>query len=415
MIYSLNKYEFITSILTANSYNMVCMSTDPMVLGNCYLRQGIQGGIMRKHSIFSRILIFSIITVALILFNFKVRTDLSSKEQGLRITKWDNFYSGDNIHFYYLNSDNENLSKLKTTYGLNKLVDSKADELDNSIKIMKFLNEKVKAQSTSMNSSNNALEIMELAFGGSKISDSDYATIYEESLASVGIKVQRGILRTTDKKNKGKSYFNVCEVWSGKYGKWVMIDGVNGCYMREKEIPLSAIEIIDKGVAKVEISLLKDSNKYIKNMSTYYESYTISVDNNKYGELKSNSKITYLKEQQLPRLETKEGFIEPTIFVNNPQVFRISPTIEYVNTNKEKTPTLIFAKKDLKNDTKDVNNFTVGVFMNSYMLSKYFISTNGSDYIKVNTFFDLQIVKGTNTIKLSQDGKNLSREVIIEK
>ena len=61
-------------------------------------------------------------------------------------------------------------------------------------------------------------------------------------------------------------------------------------------------------------------------MSSYYESYSISVDNNKYGELKSNSKITFLKEKQLPKIETKEGFIQPTIFVNNPQVFKISPT-----------------------------------------------------------------------------------------
>jgi hypothetical protein len=370
---------------------------------------------MRKNNVFSGILIFAIITVAIVFFNFKARTDLTSKEAGLKVTKWDNFYSGDNIHFYYLSPQNESLSKLKTTYGLNKFVDNKVDQLDNSIKIMRFLNEKVKAQSTSMTSDKNALEIMELAFGGSKISDSDYTTIYEECLASIGINVRKGILRTNDKKVKGKSYFSVCEIWSDKYKKWIMIDGVNGCYMTEKEIPLSAIEIVSKGIAKVEITLLKDSSKYIKKMSNYYESYTISVDNNKYGELKSNSKITYLKDEQLPRIETKEGFIEPTIFVRSPQVFKISPTIQYVNTNKEKMPTLIFAKRDLKNDTKGVANFTVGAFMNSYMLSDYFISINGSDYIKVDTFYDLQIKQGINTIKLSQDGKTLAREVIIEK
>jgi len=370
---------------------------------------------MRKNTILYRVLIFTIITVALVAWNFKVRNDSSSKDIGLEVTKWGNFYDGNNIHFYYLNPQNEILSKLKTKYGLNKLIDNKGDQFDNSIKIMKFINGKVKAQGTAMTSDKNALAIMEVAFNGDKISDSDYTTVYEECLASTGINVRRGVLRSTNKEVKGKSYFNVCEIWSNKYHKWIMIDGVSGCYMREKGIPLSAIEVINKGLNKVEIVNLKDTNVYIKNMASYYESYSISVDNNKYGELKSNSKITYLKYKQLPNIETKEGFIQPTIFVNKAQVFNTSPKVQYVNTGKEKIPTLIFAKKDLKTDTKEVDNFTVGAFMNSYMIPNYFISVNGSDYIKVDTFFDLQIIKGTNSIKLSQDGKTLAREVVIVK
>ncbi|WP_291636044.1 hypothetical protein [Clostridium sp.] len=371
---------------------------------------------MRKNSILYRIFIFIIVIIAAIfLWNIKAKNDFGSKKDGLSITKWDNFYSGDNIHFYYLTTQNENLSNIKVKYGLDKIIDAKADQLDNAIKIMGFINGKVKAKSTSMNSDKNALEIMEVAFDGSEISDSDYTTVYEECLASVGISARRGVLRNIDNEVSGKSYFNVCEIWSDKYQKWIMIDGVNGCYMRDGTTPLGAVEIINKEIGKVQIALLEDASKYIKNMSNYYESYSISVDNNKYGELKSNSKITYLKEKLLPKIETKEGFIEPTIFVNNPKVFNTSPKIEYVNTAAEKIPTLIFAKKDLKNDTKEVENFTIGAFMNSYMLTSYFISINGSDYIKVDTFFDLQIIKGTNSIKLSQDGETLSREVVIEK
>jgi len=372
---------------------------------------------MKKNSIPYRIVIFVIIIVAtsLIFWSFKAKSNLNSRADGLKITKWDNFYEGDNIHFYYLNTQNENLSKLKVKYGLSKLIDAKGDQLDNSIKIMKFINGKVKAESTAMTSDKNALEIMLGAASGNKISDSDYVTIYEEFLASVGINVRRGVLRSTDDKVKGKSYFNVCEIWSDKYNKWIMIDGVNGYYMTEADNPLGAVEIINKGIGKVKIATLKDSSKYIKNMSSYYESYSISVDNNKYGELKSNSKITFLKQGEFPRLETKEGFIQPTIFVNKQEVFKISPKKEYVNTDKEKIPTLIFAKKDLKNDTKEIDNFTIGAFMNSYMVPKYFVKINGGDYIKVDTFFNLQLVKGTNTIKLSQDGEKLDREVIIEK
>ena len=370
---------------------------------------------MRKNSIYIRVIIFIIITMAIVLLNFKGRTQLSGKNASLSITKWDNFYSGNNIHFYYLNPQNENLSKVKTKYALNSLIDTKADALDNSIKIMEFINSKVDAQSTTMNSDKSTIEIMEMAFNGAKISDSDYATIYEECLTSLGISVRRGVLQSIDNKIKGKSYFNVCEIWSDKYQKWIMIDGVNGCYMSEKQIPLSAVEIINKGIEKVEITLLKKTNKYIKNMSIYYGTYSISVDNNRYGELKSNSQITFLKEKQLPKIETKEGFTKPTIFVNDPQLFNKSPKIEYVNTNKETMPTLIFAKTELKGDAKGEANFIVGAFMNSYMLSNYFLSVNGGDYIKVDRFFELKVVEGVNNIKLSQDGKTLMREIVIEK
>jgi len=369
---------------------------------------------MKKNKLFYRVIIFIIVTIVIILWNFKIKID-TNNDVGLKVTKWENFYSGDNIHFYYLNSQNENLTKLRIKYGLNKLINAKDDQLSNSIKIMKFINQNVKAQSNSMTSEKTTLEIMEVAFGGGKISDSDYATIYEECLASIGINARRGVLRNTEKKVTGKSYFNVCEIWSDKYKKWIMIDGVNGCYMSEKGIPLDACQIIDKGIEKVQIVNLKDNNKYIKNMSKYYESYSIFVDNNRYGELKSNSKIAYLKNEQLPRIETKEGFIQPTIFVDNPQVFKTSPNTEYVNTGNEKIPTLIFAKGDLKNDTSEVENFTIGAFMNSYMLPNYFISVNGSDYIKVNTFYSLKIIKGINSIKLSLDGKTITREVVIEK
>jgi hypothetical protein len=370
---------------------------------------------MKKSNLIIRLAIFFIITIAIVFWNYKTRTDLSSKQEGLSVTKWDNFYGGNNIHFYYLTPQNENLTKLKNKYGLTKLINSKADQLDNSIKIMEFINENVKASNESMTSDKNAFEIMEAAFNGSKISDNDYVAMYEECLASLGINVRTGILRSTDKQSKVKSYYNVCEVWSDKYNKWIMIDGVNGCYMKENGVPLSTVEIITKGIAKVQIAIIKDANKYIKNMSKYYESYSISVDNNKYGAPKSNSEITFLKEKQLPEIETKEGFIKPTIFVNNSFVFDISPKVEYIDTATDKIPTLIFAKKDLKNDEKGVDNFTVGAFMNSYMVPKYFLKINGSDYIEVQTFFDLKIKKGVNNIKLSLDGKTLAREVIIEK
>lgn len=53
----------------------------------------------------------------------------------------------------------------------------------------------------------------------------------------------------------------------------------------------------------------------------------------------------------------------------------------------------------------------VGVFKNSSMEDKYYISINDSPFEEKNKYFNVKIKEGITNIKLSQDGKTVIREV----
>lgn len=47
------------------------------------------------------------------------------------------------------------------------------------------------------------------------------------------------------------------------------------------------------------------------------------------------------------------------------------------------------------------------------MVTEFYISVNGADFGKVNTIFELKLKEGQNSIKLSENGKDAVREVIV--
>ncbi|MBS5825514.1 MAG: hypothetical protein KID00_17005, partial [Clostridium argentinense] len=71
--------------------------------------------------------------------------------------------------------------------------------------------------------------------------------------------------------------------------------------------------------------------------------------------------------------------------------------------------------RDVKDDTEEFTGFTVGVFKNSIMLDNYYVSIDGGNFTKVNTYYDLAIKKGENSIRISEDGKTPVREIVIRK
>ncbi len=44
-----------------------------------------------------------------------------SSNKGMIVEKWDNFYEGNNIHFYYSDGKSPNSQQLKSKYSLDKL------------------------------------------------------------------------------------------------------------------------------------------------------------------------------------------------------------------------------------------------------------------------------------------------------
>lgn len=337
----------------------------------------------------------------------------------VEVVNYDNFYEGDNIKFYYLDGENDYQQRLKSNYKYDKIVAKGVTEIDKAFEMIKWINSKAEFNKEAIEVGKNTEEIMKKLQTNKTLSDDNYATLLEEGLSTININIRKGkLFASNNTKVKPRQNYKVVEVWSKVHGKWVMIDGGNGCYMVDKGIPLSAVEIIEKGIENVDIVGLdseKAIKKYKKNMGKYFNSYTIEIDNNKFDEIKSNSFVTYVKNKEDVQLENQEGYIGPTIFVNKKDVFNINPEIVYHDKKDDSIPTIILSKRDVKDDTEEFTGFTVGVFKNSIMLDNYYVSIDGGNFTKVNTYYDLAIKKGENSIRISEDGKTPVREIVIRK
>lgn len=378
------------------------------------------------------IIILSVFTILLSggVGDFSIDSIYKANDISLKVEKWDNIYEENNIHFYYINPQNENVTKFGDKYLLCDKVNNEEEDFNKALQLLNWLNSKVEHKEGISECSDNAVDIILKDDEKIKVSDEDFITLFNEGTAFLEITNRVGIFRGEKGfSRKDKTYFKVCEIWSNKFKKWVMIDIFNGYYVMKKNIPLSAIEIISEGFSDVEVVRINDRieskenkklshkqiDEYIENIQKYLYTYSIQVDNNKYGTKVINSYITYIKPGMIPQIETKEGILQPTIFVNNGNAFNISPTENYINNKSDEKMTMIFAKKSIDSDKKGVKSFYLGAFKNSVQIKNYYVSINGYDWVKVGDeyFFDLEIKEGKNTIKISDDGKRAVREVVI--
>ncbi|KYN76816.1 hypothetical protein A0J52_14235 [Clostridium sporogenes] len=337
-----------------------------------------------------------------------------NSNKGIIVEKWDNFYEGNNIHFYYSDGKSPNPQQLKSKYSLDKLTSKGKDDIDKALKITSWLNNKLKFSKNSIKTEDDPLTILEKYKEGETVSDKEFNEIFTEAISSVGIYSRIGEFRVKDAQHSKKDdFFMVSEIWSDKYKKWIMIDVVNSCYMKKAGVPLSAIEVLNNGISNLEVNGVKDKNKYIKKMERYFYSYTIGIDNNIHDGVKSNSYITYISKGQVPELKTIKGYIKPTIFVNNDSLFTISPKTQYKDLQNDKKPTLIISKKNTEGKEEETPSFYVASFKDSVMVKEFYISVNGADFGKVNNIFELKLKEGQNSIKLSENGKDVPREVIV--
>lgn len=351
--------------------------------------------------------------IVLLLFRNNLKND--SYDYSVKVTKWDNVYEGNNIHFYFMNKDNPNLVNLKNKYGFDDIAKEGANDLEKTLAIIKWLNIRSEVKPSAMESKKSVDEMLMGLESNKVISLQDYNNIIEEALTSVGIIVRVGEFRVSnnEKANDENSY-SVLEVWSKAHGKWVMVDGTIESYLTKETIPLSAVEMIKADLNNVVLENVKDAKKYFKYISKFLNTYTIKINNNKAEQLKSNSYITFSKDSADIQIETLKGYIPPTIFVTQDNVFNLNPEIVYRNDESDKIPTIILAKRNVKDDTEDYIKFTVGAFVNSYMVEDYYISINGQEYTSVKTYYDLSIPKGKTTVSISIDGKTTNRTIELE-
>lgn len=59
-----------------------------------------------------------------------------NSNKGIVVEKWDNFYEGNNIHFYYSDGKSPDPQQLKSKYSLDKLTSKGKDDIDKALKIL---------------------------------------------------------------------------------------------------------------------------------------------------------------------------------------------------------------------------------------------------------------------------------------
>lgn len=364
----------------------------------------------------STIILIWIIIVLVCITAFKFKN--IGNKVGFRIVKWNNIYTGNNIQLYYGSTEKQLLKELKGRYNLEQITENGKDDFDKSLQIMHWINENMHYDSKIKEypEEKGAFDILEDE-KKKTYSNKEICTIYNEFTTALGITSRIGELTLyKEEKTRGKRSLQVCEVWSNKYNKWIMIDVSNGIYVKYNNIPLSTIEIIEKGIDSLEIVGTTDSKSYKDEMKKYFYNYIIKIDNSVYDLKKSNSYISFIKDiENISSIPLDENNFHPIIFTNNSHLFTLSPEYNSKGNNKDKIPTLIFSKKSKEKLESEVKmELYGGVFQDSSMIEKYYISINNGPFKLQNTYFDVVIRKGITNIKLSKNGQDVIREIRFE-
>ncbi|MBU5590443.1 hypothetical protein KQI89_01570 [Clostridium sp. MSJ-4] len=364
---------------------------------------------------FSRkIILLGIIVVSFALFAFGCKNKVD-KSKGLFVEKWDNIYMGTNIKFYNEDFSTSYLKSLSEDQGLFSKVEGATTDMDKSLKLLAWTHEMFTFNKGSESGKEDAKDIIDSLKDAKKASDKDMSIVFAQAVRTAGVYSRLGEFRVKDSQfYKKDSSLYVVEIWSKELNKWVMIDVAHKAYFSYEEVPLSAMEVLNRNIAELEVREVEKIEKYKKEMAKYLYSYSIPIDNNFVGIKKSNAYITYIPEGDMPELKSLNSYAGPSLYVNKVDMFQFSPTKEYVDDKSDDKATFILMKGEPSLDKLEELGFVVGAFKNSVMVKEYYVSINGSEYAKVNKYFDLAIKPGENTITLSEDGKTSVKEIKIQ-
>lgn len=347
--------------------------------------------------------------------------------KGVEIVKWDNYYNENNIVFFYEDHINEKLDLINSTYGIKEQVNSEKSEINKVLKAFDIVRSKISVANVENTGLNNGYDILSMKTQSNKTSFRDMAIVARDFLNCLGIRSRIGVFRKGQTKYHSDVEYYVIEYWSTEDNKWVMVDFSDGGYFEDdKSNKLSAIEVINSNIKKVSYMGNTSQLDYKNNISKYFDSYTLSIENSS-EKKRSNCNVTYIKNESAVEYKIKNVFTPPTVFTKETKLFEKSPFDKLVgsdekayllvcgsisnNEEEDKNPN----NKKTKEKEKKENNIFVAAFKDDKVLKSYYLNINGQGYEQVENNKEVKLENGSNTIELSLDGQNTMTSVVIEK
>lgn len=361
----------------------------------------------KKTRILRGILIFIIIIGGITLI-YKNKT--TSK---VSVEVWDNIYNENNLLFFYGDSKDEKINILNELYNIGNEVSGEADSLKKAIKVSEVLESIITFDDVQNSKSINGFDIIKEKNGAKKASARDVAIIYRDFLGSIGLTARVGEFRRTNSQVKNQKSYYVVEFWSKKDNKWVMIDFIDHGYFDNKGFPCSATEVLNSEIKTLNYTGKSNRKDYIEKLNKVLYNYTVAIDNTT-NMTKSNSYLTYIKNKDDISLIFKGKFLPPTIFTENEKLINKNP-MELAIGNDEK-PYIILMKKQQENTTEEVleNSFIIGGFKSGSIMDKFYLRINNGDFEVMESYADLYLENGLNTIEISLDGENILNKIEIK-
>ncbi len=362
---------------------------------------------MRKtKKIINSILVILVVSIGFtFIFNNKFKRDLS-------IEKWDNIYNENNINFFYSNEDEDKIKILKQTYNLEEKVKDEKDLIKKAIRVSEALNEIITFDDIPSSNKINGFDILKEKNGSKKASGRDLGIIYRDFLQSLGYTARLGEFKRTNVAfSKEKSYY-VVEFWSKEYNKWIMIDFIDRGYFDNKDFPCSAMELLDIDIRNLNYTGNSKRSDYIPMLKKVLYTYTISIDNTSTME-KSNSYITYIKDEDDIALKFKGNFLPPTIFTENKDIMNRNPIENSVIKDEKAYIVLMKKQENNEEDNSKAKSFIIGGFKDGKILDEYYIREKEGEFIKVKKYKDILLTEGDNIFELSLNGKDVISSIEI--
>ncbi|WP_300384049.1 hypothetical protein [Clostridium sp.] len=329
------------------------------------------------------------------------------------VNQWDNIYNEDNLIFFYGDNNDEKIKVLNELYNIGKEVSGESDSLKKAIKVSEVLENIIAFDDVSNSKSINGFDIIKEKNGLKKASARDVAIIYRDFLQSVGLTARVGEFKKTDAKDKNQKSYYIVEFWSKSDNKWIMIDFIDHGYLDNQGFPCSATEILNSDIRNLNYKGKSDRNEYIQKLKKVLYTYTVAIDNTT-NMSKSNSYLTYFKDKKEISLIFKGKFLPPTIFTENEELINKNPMDLTIGSDEK--PYIILMKKQQENTAEEVskNSFIIGGFKSGSIINKFYLRINSGSFEKMESYTDLYLEDGVNTIEISLDGENTLNKIEIE-